>query len=138
MSRGGVTNRSVIIAHSISTNWLIKYIYEFKLEIIALISVAGALELSPTELSDKEDYHYSTKKESLPRSVEINYAKKHINQIFLYYSDNDHHATSEMFANFIYKLKATPIFCKGQGHFTARHNVKYLPNIEQILKSLKQ
>lgn len=134
---GGKLANSVVIAHSISTNWLIKYISEFKININALISVGGALQLSPKELSNKDDYHYVIKQGSLPTSVEIDFAKNNIKNIYLYYSDNDRHSNSEMFEDFISKLNATPIFCKGYGHFSMRHNIKDLPNIEKILKEWK-
>lgn len=132
-----LNENTIVIAHSISANYLIKYVYEFQLKILALISVGGAIELSPKELENMESYNSIIKKKSLPNDEGIKYAKENIKNIYLYYSDNDHHSTSQMFKNFIDTLNATPILCKGYGHFTMKHNVKDLPNIELLLKQLK-
>jgi len=129
---------TVVIAHSISANYLIKYIYEYKYEICALVSVGGAIELSPKELSEPDNYNSIIKAKSLPNDNEIKYVKENVKHIYLYYSDNDHHSTSQMFENFINALDATPILCKGYGHFTMKHNVKDLPKIDMLLKQLKK
>lgn len=127
---------TIIVAHSISANYLIKYVYEFSLSLKALISVGGAIELSSMEIKEN-NYNTEIKKNSLPNLKEIDYAKTHIKKILLYYSDNDHHSTQEMFENFIKTLNAEPVFCEGYGHFTKKHNVTDLPGIEDILKKLK-
>lgn len=132
-----LNENTIVIAHSISANYLIKYVYEFQLKILALISVGGAIELSPKELENMESYNSIIKRKSLPNKDEIKYAKENIKNIYLYYSDNDHHSTPQMFKNFIDTLNATPVLCKGYGHFTMKHNVKDLPNIELLLKQLK-
>ncbi len=128
---------TIVIAHSISANYLIKYIYEHKFKIRALISVGGAIELSPNELAKPERYNSIIKQKSLPNKYEIEYAKKYIKNIYLYFSNNDHHSTQQMFSNFINTLNATPIMCEGYGHFTMKHNVKDLPKIDILLKYLK-
>ena len=131
-----LNENSVVVAHSISANYLIKYIYEFSLSLRALISVGGAIELSPTEIKEN-NYNTQIKKNSLPILKEIDYAKEHIEKIFLYFSNNDHHSTKKMFDNFINTLNAEPVFCEGYGHFTKRHDVTNLPGISDILKELK-
>ena len=131
-----LNENSVVVAHSISANYLIKYIYEFSLSLRALISVGGAIELSPTEIKEN-NYNTQIKKNSLPILKEIDYAKEHIEKIFLYFSNNDHHSTQKMFDNFIKTLNAEPVFCEGYGHFTKRHDVTNLPGISDILKELK-
>ena len=131
-----INEDTVIVAHSISANYLIKFVYEFSLSLKALISVGGAIELSPTEI-EENNYNTVIKRNSLPNSKEIDYAKSHIKKIFLYYSDNDHHSTQIMFDYFIKTLNAEPVFCKGYGHFTKRHNVTALPGICEILMKLK-
>ncbi len=131
-----LNENTVIVAHSISANYLIKYIYEFSLSLKALISVGGAIELSPTEIREN-NYNTQIKKNSLPSLRELDYAKEHIEKIFLYYSNNDNHSTQEMFDNFIKTLNAEPVFCEGYGHFTKRNNVTSLPRIDKILMELK-
>lgn len=131
-----IDDETVFICHSISANYLIKYIAEYDFKIKAMISVGGAIELSPME-KESSGYNKQVKLNSLPTADEIEIAKKNIKDIYLYYSDNDHHSTPEMFANFINTLNAKPILCKGYGHFTLKNNVNELPNIKDLLELLK-
>ena len=133
---GKINSNTIFVAHSISANYLIKFLFKHKLTICALVSVGGALILHPNELV-QGGYNLRVKTASLPNFNENLYAKSNIQHIFYYYSDNDRHINSNIVNNFLTIFDAEPMFYSGLGHFSKTCNVTNLPDIDKILKKLK-
>lgn len=126
-------SETIVFAHSIGNPFVIKYLYENKIQINSYISVAGFCDLFT--VPDREDLNKAFIDFAV-NNEEIDYCKNTIKHKFSFYSDNDHVIPFNILENFIHKLESSAVFIKGMGHFGNRDNISELPQIENIFKQI--
>ena len=120
----------VIIAHSLSTNFIVRFLYKHKLSAQALIAVGGGYE-------DKEFGELGYLAPFIPSASEFEYVKNSIKNRFHIYSDDDTIWTQNQIEKYNKLLSPIEIKTHGCGHYGRTSKVKDIPQIYEIVKSLK-
>lgn len=119
---------TVVICHSLSTLFILKFLRKHKLHCHTLIAVAGGYD---NEITDE---NFSYLKDFMPSELDFEYAKQHVKQRYAIYSNDDHIFTQKQLQNYRELLKAQPIFIKDCGHFGMTSGVKDIAVISQLLE----
>lgn len=120
-----LNEHTVLICHSLSTNFIIKFLYKHKLNIGTLIAVAGGYTRNPRTNIYLKDF--------IPLEIEFEYAKANIKNIFHIYSDDDNVWTKQELQDYTKMLNANEIVVHNCGHFGRRSGIKEIPQIFDIL-----
>lgn len=118
---------SIIIAHSLGTQFIIKYLTKNNVKIDTYISVAGFVDYEGRE--DLENVLNRFK----PSNEEYEKFKKLVNSIYSIYSDNDEMNSLDKLENYADKLSANKILIKGAGHFNPKSNITEIENLNNII-----
>ena len=118
---------SVIICHSLSTLFILKFLRKYKLDCHTLIAVAGGYD---SEINDEKFLYL---KDFMPSMLDFEYVKQHTGQRYAIYSNDDHIFSQKQLHNYIEMLQAQPIFIKDCGHFGMTSGVKDIPIITHLL-----
>lgn len=120
----------VIIAHSLSTNFIIHFLYKYKLPAKALIAVGGGYE-------NKEYGELGYLAPFTPKDYQFEYVKKAVKNRYHIFSDDDTIWTQNQIEKYNKLLSPIEIKTHGCGHYGRTSKVKDIPQIYEIVKSLK-
>lgn len=120
---------TVVIAHSLSTLFIVKFLFKHKLSVNALISVAGGY-------GDKVEGELSYLSSFIPNDKEFDYLKKNVANRFHIFSNDDTIWSQEHIAAYNNKVYPVQIQTFGCGHYGRSSKVKEIPQIAEIVKSI--
>lgn len=126
-----IKSDSVIVAHSIGNEFIIKYLNENNLDIDLYISLAGFLRYFETE--GKEDLNRACK-EFLATPNEIENFKKKSNKRYSIYSNNDHIVPLDILEDYPKSINAIPVFIKNIGHMGKKSGLEEIPKVIEIIE----
>ncbi len=124
-----IADASVIICHSLGTNFVIKYLTLNKIKCPLVIAVAGGIATS--SMGENFDFLYPF----VPTEKECEEFKKLVKKVYNIYSNNDHIWKQEYIHRYSHLTNATEVFIKDKGHFGSTSGVKCLPEITEIIKT---
>ncbi|MBO4412867.1 MAG: alpha/beta hydrolase [Clostridia bacterium] len=125
--KNSINTETVFICHSLSTNFIVKYLAKSNLKAKAIISVAGGLA-SKDRMKYLKDFIFTKK--------EAQYVVDNIKHRYNIFSNNDNIWTKEEIQNYCYALQTQNIIVDGAGHFGRRSGVKEIPEIKEIIKNI--
>ncbi len=123
-----ILEASVIICHSLGTNFIIKYLTKNNISSPLVIAVAGGI--ATEHMGENFDYL----EPFVPTDDECKKFTKLVRNVYNIYSNNDHIWKQENIHNYSSLTHAKEIFIKDKGHFGETSNVKEIPEIIQIIK----
>ena len=118
---------SIVIAHSLGTKFILKYLLDTKIKIDTYISVAGFCDFK-----GREDLEHIIKDFEID---EYDYCKVigNIKNRYSIYSDNDKMNSVQNCIKYADLLKAHKILIKGGNHFDPSSPIHHLTCIEEII-----
>lgn len=125
-----ISNDSIIVAHSIGNEFIIKYFNENNLKSKLYISLAGFSEYF--EWEDREDLNRACKN-FIVNQNELNYFKNAIINKYSIYSDNDHIVPFDILERYPNSINATPILIRNIGHMGKKSGLEELPKVVEII-----
>lgn len=129
LERGLINENSIIVAHSLGTHFIPRYLAENNIRIYLYISMAGFLkDHSGREDLEKVVNNFVPNDEQIKKSTEL------MDNRFSIYSDNDHLNTKEELERYAERFKANKVFIPNVGHMGRKSGVKEIPEIMQIIE----
>lgn len=110
-NKGILNEDSIIIAHSLETQFIIKYLAKHNISIDTYISVAGFVDFKGREDLERILIPFAPTDEEFFKCGEL------INNRYSVYSDNDELNGVEKLEGYADKLSAERILIEGAGHF---------------------
>lgn len=129
--KNDIKEDSIIIAHSIGNEFIIKYFNENELKSDLYISLAGFAEYFEHE--GKEDLNRACK-EFLVTDDEANRFRNMWNKKYSIYSNNDHIVPFEVLEKYPHSIESKPILIEGIGHMGKKSGLERLPKILEIIE----
>lgn len=128
--KNDINERTIIIAHSIGNEFIIKYLADHNININMYISLAGFADIFENE--GKEDLNRAVK-EFLVTKEEVEKFNKLVCKEYSIYSDNDHIVPLEVLEEYPKILGAKSILIKGIGHLGKKSGLENLPKVLEII-----
>ena len=129
--KGLINEDTIIIAHSLGTLFVPKYLVKKDIHIKLYISMAGFLRGN----TEREDIK-QVAADFLPTEAEIDEAIGLMQNRFAIYSDNDHLFTKEILEEYADRFNAVKRFIPNIGHMGRKSGLTELPEIFEIIKSI--
>ena len=123
---------TIIVAHSIGNEFIIKYLVENNLDIKLYISLAGFAEVFENE--GKDDLNRAVK-EFLITEQEINKFKELVDKKYSIYSDNDHIVPLKVLEKYPKMIDAKSMLIKGIGHMGKKSGLENIPEVIEIIEN---
>lgn len=123
-----INQETIFICHSLSTNFVVRYLAKNKIKAKALIAVAGGLA-SKERMQYLKDFVFTT--------AEAQYVVDNIKFKYNIYGDNDDTWTKQEIKNYCNALKTKEIVMHDAGHLGRRSGVKEIPAIKKLIKKLQ-
>ena len=128
----GILNEdSIIIAHSLGTQFIIKYLARNNISIDTYISVAGFVDFKGREDLERILIPFAPTEEEFLKCTEL------INNRYSVYSDNDELNGVEKLEGYADKLSAEKVLIEGAGHFNPKSGVEEIEEINKIITKQK-
>jgi predicted alpha/beta hydrolase family esterase len=124
-------NDTVVIAHSIGNELIIKYLSKNNIKIKLYIGLAGFAEYF--ENKGKDDLNRAIK-EFLVSEDQINIFNKLVDAKYCIYSDNDHIVPFEVLEKFPKLINSKSIMIKGIGHMGSKSGLETIPIVLDIIE----
>ena len=124
-------SKTIVIAHSIGNEFIIKYLVENRINIDLYISLAGFGECF--EWEDKPDLNRAVK-EFLIDGKEIETFKNLVKNKYSIYSDNDHIVPFEILERYPRTIESNPVLIKGIGHMGKKSGLETIPEVLDIIE----
>lgn len=124
---------SIVIAHSIGNEFIIKYFNENNLKVDLYISLAGFAKYFEDE--GREDLNRACK-EFLATDIEVENFKNLCNKKYSIYSNNDHIVPFEILEEYSRKIEAIPILIEGIGHMGKKSGLEELPKVLELIREI--
>ena len=132
--------KTIFVGQSIGTQFLIKYLVEKNLNILAYISCAGpfdVLKLKPT--APERAFSFSPTSELFkPSNKEFTAFSKMLFPKFSFFCDNDIFFEQSNLEKYAKTIKSKPIFIKGKGHFNFDAKVFEFNELEELIYNLNK
>lgn len=125
-----IDSDSIVIAHSIGNEFVIKYFNENDLKIKLYISLAGFAEYF--EWKNKEDLNRACKNFLVSKS-ELEKFKNMCYKRYSIYSDNDHIVPFDILEKYPKSIEATPLLIKNIGHMGRKSGLEKIPEVIEII-----
>ncbi len=125
--KGILNNETIVISHSLGTQFIPKYLARNNVKISTYISVAGFVDYK-----GREDLENILKRFQ-PTDQEYNMCKMLVDNFYSIYSDNDEMNSIDKLEKYAEKLSANKIFIKGAGHFNPKSNITEIEKINEII-----
>lgn len=122
---------SIVVAHSIGNEFIIKYFNENNLSERLYISLAGFSKYF--EWEDKEDLNRACK-EFLVSKSELEDFKRRCSKKYSIYSNNDHIVPFEILQEYPKSIDAIPILIENIGHMGKKSGLEEIPKVIEIIK----
>lgn len=129
-----INSNSIIVAHSIGNEFIIKYFNENKLNVKLYIGLAGFSEYF--EWKDKPDLNRACKN-FLVSQTELENFKNNCNKKYSIYSDNDHIVPFNILERYPKNINATPILIKNIGHMGKKSGLEKIPEVIDLIKKFE-
>jgi len=129
-----IHEESIIVAHSIGNEFIIKYFNENDLRAKLYISLAGFSEYF--EWENKEDLNRACK-EFLVDVRELENFKNRCIKKYSIYSNNDHIVPFNILQKYPKSIDATPILIENIGHMGKKSGLKEIPKVLELIKENK-
>lgn len=124
----GILNKdSIVIAHSLGTHFIPKYLARNNVKIDTFISIAGFINYKGR--ADLED----AMKRFLPNTKEFHKCKILIKNIYAIYSNNDEMNPLKNLEDYADLLSAKKILIEGAGHFNPKSGVTNIDKLNEVL-----
>lgn len=128
---GLIDEDTVFICHSIAPIFVCKFLIKNKIEIKALISVAGFNALLDSELDE-------INKTFLMEEKELSKIEKYVKYVYCFYSDNDPYISRDELEKFIHNVKGAKSLVKDAGHFNTASNYREFPQMLEALDKMEK
>lgn len=125
---------TIVVAHSIGNELLIKYLFENNIEIGLYIGLAGFSKDFSCE--GKEDLNRALKN-FLVTNEEIDKFKKSVTSRYAIYSDNDHIVPFQILEEYSKSIESIPVLIKGIGHMGKKSGLESIPEVLDIIQKEK-
>lgn len=135
-----ISTETIFVAHSLGTVTTVNYIAKNKLKIDKAVFVAGMGNLFFRKELEKShnDNLVKITKPFIPSAESKEKFKELVNEIYCFYSDNDHILPVENLQKFAQDLNAKEILLPNRGHFGRKMNCQKIPEVlELVIKLLK-
>lgn len=126
-----INDETIVIAHSISNPFILKYIASHNIKIKLYISVAGFCELF--NVPGRQDLNEAFRRFAIS-DEEIEKSKILIKNRYSLYSDNDYVVPFNILENFSKKIDSIPVLMPGAGHMGKREKVTEIEKLIDIVK----
>ncbi|MCL2384022.1 MAG: alpha/beta hydrolase [Oscillospiraceae bacterium] len=120
----------IVIAHSCSNPFLIKYLSDSKLNVKLYIGLAGFSNHFVKE--GRKDLE-KTMESLIPSEDEIDNFKYNVKAKFCIYSDNDHLVPFEILKQHVKNIEGQDYMIPNVGHMGNRSNLQELPQVIEIV-----
>lgn len=127
-----IDSDTVVICHSLGTNFIIKYTLAHDLHFPLVIAVAGGV-VTREEDADPSLMYLA---DFCPTPAQMEQFRAHVDNMYDIYSDNDDIWSQSMIADYIRYTGAKGVLLPNKGHFGARSGVKDIPEIVSILDNI--
>lgn len=125
--KGIFNNESIVISHSLGTQFIPKYLAKNNTKISKYISVAGFVNYK-----GREDLENILKRFQ-PTDNEFKKCQTLVDNIYSIYSDNDEMNSIDKLERYADKLSANKIFIKGSGHFNPKSGITGIEELNKII-----
>ena len=125
--KGLLNQDSIVIAHSLGTQFFPKYLARNPIKIKIYISVAGFVNYKGRQDLENISKHFQ------PTEADYKNFKELVNNRYAIYSDNDKHNSIDKLEKYADLLAAHKILIKGAGHFTLSSGITQIEEIEKII-----
>ena len=133
IDNGDLNSDSIVIAHSISNAYFIRFCEEKNFVPNSYIAVApGAVYEYP---SSRTDYIVEVKKQAYVNKKSLDYMKNIECEKYCLYSDEDD-KNIEKFTRFIEDTNSKGTYLKNYNHFDGYHNIYKVPELNKLINSL--
>lgn len=132
--KGFFNDETILVAHSIGNEFIIKYLKENMLKAKGYVGLAAFGEYY--ELEGREDLSRAAK-DFLINEEEIEYFKNNVLQRFSIYSDNDHIVPFELLERFPKIIDSKSLLIKGLGHMGSKSGVESIPELLEIIINME-
>ncbi|MCI9063079.1 MAG: hypothetical protein HFJ17_00490 [Clostridia bacterium] len=129
-----IKNDSIVIAHSIGNEFIIKYFNENNINIKLYISLAGFAEYF--EWENREDLNRACK-DFLVSKTELENFMHMCDKKYSIYSDNDHIVPFDILERYPKSIGSTPLLIKNIGHMGKKSGLETIPEVIEIIKEYK-
>lgn len=126
-----IDDESIIVAHSIGNEFIIKYFNENNLSAKLYISLAGFSEYF--EWQDKEDLNRACK-EFLVNKEELENFRDRCSKKYSIYSNNDHIVPFEILQAYPKTIEATPVLIENIGHMGKKSGLEEIPKVIELIE----
>ena len=126
-----INSDSIIVAHSIGNEFIIKYMNENNLNTELYISLAGFSQYF--EWEDKQDLNRACRN-FLVSKRELENFKDRCNKKYSIYSDNDHLVPFELLEQFPKSIDAIPILIENIGHMGKKSGIEEVPKVVELIE----
>lgn len=128
--KNDINEETIVIAHSIGNEFLIKYLVENNINIKMYISLAGFADSFENE--GKEDLNRAIK-EFLVTKKEIEKFNKLVYKKYSIYSDNDHIVPFNVLEKYPKMIEAEAVLIRGIGHMGRKSGLETIPEVLDII-----
>lgn len=118
---------SLVIAHSMGTSFIPKYLQNHNIKFNTYISIAGA-----TKFINDENLQQKVK-EFRPTIFGLVRLRNNVNNKYAIYSDNDNICLKEGLEEYANIIEAQKIIIKGYGHFGPKSNVSKVEELNKLV-----
>lgn len=125
-----ISEDTIIIAHSIGNEFIIKYLVENNISIKLYIGLAGFANAFETE--GKDDLNRAVK-DFLVTEKEIQNFIGLVDKRNCIYSDNDHVVPIEILEEYPKKIKGKSMLIRGIGHMGKKSGLEKIPEVLDII-----
>ena len=128
---GDLNGESIIVAHSLGTHFIPKYLAEKNIAVKLFISCAGFLN----DHSGRDDLNWLVD-QFKPNSKEIDKAIDLIENRYSIYSNNDHMNPQQELEDYADRFKAIKTFIPDIGHLGKISGITELPQVLEIIENV--
>ncbi len=121
---------SIVICHSLSSLFIIKFLHKHNLKCKCLITIGGGF----SDKIDNSKFYYL--KDFIPSNEDFKYIRTKINYRYSFYSNDDDIFTQKQLKEYVNMLSSKSILKENCGHFGIKSGVKDIPEIEEIITSI--
>ena len=132
-NNGKLNGDSIVIAHSISNPYFIRFCKELNFVPKAYIAVAPRSIYNAS--INRNDYIVDVMKQAYLKNNELEFIKNNLKNKYCLYSDEST-GKMEEFTSFINDTNATEVYLKYYDHFDGYHRIYKIPELNEIINDL--
>lgn len=129
--KNSIEEKTIVIAHSIGNEFIIRYLVENNINIKMYVSLAGFANIFVNE--GKEDLNRAVK-EFLITEKEVERFNQLVYKKYCIYSDNDHIVPFDALERYSKVIGGESILIKGIGHMGKKSGLESIPEVLNIIE----